>query len=396
MTHYFQLNSISILASIKDILSCLCDSSPNGKIVKRLTRLNVLNQAVSLASKKNLLMEIEQDMHDALFVRYQEEEDNIRQKAMDENNAVHFSMEDLQEFNIVTSYLYSEGRTIKFFAKSDPDPNDPRKILEKSLTDAVNEDITIYRYGCEILSVIEKKISQHEQLKHLYDAHKIVVELKGGVAQKLSLNHYIDNVLVGFGKYKQTDSEIVTLKKNATIAYGPGDNDTTILIDPDIDEFNQVHKIVVTLIENVLNEYSQSIAPDGCRSSWLNRIFRIKNIQCRGNNIVVVRSKKRPFQIHDNNVCIYKISDRNPLYVYPSVNKSLHFLNSQAGGGITSFVLLRLKACFKSEDFCGPASAEILDISVPCRDDAKLIEYFTLPNEEKMLMTVKILIPSVS
>ncbi len=398
MTLYLQLNSISILASIKDILSCLRSATPKGKFVKRLTRLNVLNQSVALASKKNLLTSLEQDMHDKLLVYFKEGEDAMRQKAKEEQNFGEFSMEDLQKFRKVTRYRWTQGRTIQFFDKGIPDPNDPHRVLEKSLTDAVNEDMTIYRYGCEILAVIETKISQHEQLKYLYDDHKIVVELKGGVAQKLSLDYYIDHVLIGIGKYKKTDREIIELKKTAAIAYGPGDNDTTILIDPTIGEgeFNRVHEIVIQLVKNVLDKYSKSITLDGCRSTWLDRIFRITDIECRGNNIDVYQSKKHPFQVHDGGDYICKISDRNSLPVYSSLNRSLRFTISEKNNEITSFILLRLKACFQSEDFCGSANAEILDISVPRHDDAQLIKYFDLPDEERMLMTVKILIPSIS
>lgn len=338
IAYHFRLNSISILGSIKDIISGLHGSVLNGKFVQRLGQLGVLNQVIFLASQKDLLTHPEEEMHRHLRERYLQEGMNLKKELAEEKNSHLIPGPDIEK-------------------KTDESPDNNGKNVS-------------YKNGCELLAVIENKISQHDKLKYFYNNHRIICKINGEVATGLMLEYYINHVLVGFGKYKQTDPEIIELKKNATAVYYSGSNDATILIDPRINEieFEQIYKIIVELIKDTMNEYDKAIT-NNC-TSWLNPMFHMENL---------------------SSILIY--AD-----VSFHMNLSSHEINHR-GDAVTSCRLFRLSGKYTFNSDCISSidiHTGILELSMPHRNDTASRVYFDLPDEKKMLLITKILISGAS
>jgi len=350
--HHFRLNSISILGSIDEIVSLIvawdrifdCQyisaSSINEKFIHQIAQLEVLNRTISLALKKGLLTNLEENIHKNLYKKYQ-----------------------LGCINLQKSFDYAYGEYKEHFVNFQKE-----KIKRNTIDyDYFKVRIKIYKESCKLLAVIENNISQHDMLKYYYNNRKIICTLKGEIATYLSLEYYINYVLVGFGKYKQIDQEIIKLKKNINATYDSiMGSDAVILIDPNINdvEFKQIHETILTIIDKTLKDYSKS-TPCDC-VSWLNSGIA-KDLMPPGTILNLSSSKKE-------------------LY------------NKGIGALITSTSLFYISGRYNIKVLINNNASmlDMLVLSIPHRNDTVLNSYFNSSDKKKMLMVSEISILSTS
>lgn len=394
-TNGFSLNNISMIGTIKDLVQCLYEGPVKYK--KRAIRLSVAIEVLRTAERHKFLTEIENtilndvDNEFTMFTKeclelINEEESKkkhtySRKKLLNQKYVFELNDDGMQIFDIDTFEL-----------------NNPLSIFEKKLTDTVNSDVSIYGYGCIILRSIEDAIRDDPDMSDYYKHYHILVHLKGGMAQRLSLLNFVEYELTRFGGYKKDDPIIEYLLDRINTYFTPGDNDTSIYIDPNLlpNTFDFITQRVLCIIRNILEYFAENIALDKKYATWYNQIFKTTKIRCLDTStdiydvFTVSPGHKKSFCVESYNShqnIINTTGDDRAMFW--SINHTLKFdkQNDRFGAYKTSFILCRIKACFQT--IFGLTGAEILDISMPRQDDLKLRKFYAIPAEELSFMLKK-------
>ncbi len=228
-----------------------------------------------------------------------------------------------------------------------------KKVIEAELTSRLNSDLTLYCITAGIASRIFKRVARHSIFAPLVRDRSIIFVHKGGIAQRLVL-------LESYPKHRQ---EIETY-----FGYG-GDNDCNILVDPELEDYHPIRSLLVQYV------YQQMMALVGAFSCGTTdvRAKHIESIQIGNLEIPVTPTMRQHFKINP-------VSESCPLLnlsvmkcgVYTSYNDSLEFRDEISR--LCHFTLLRYKKAFQVGNRV--LGAELLDISIPHRDEDKAVEHF--------------------
>lgn len=411
MNKFVCLNNTSPLGTCKDLMDCLIEGPTKYK--KRAIRLGIVFDILRTANRYGILTEIEKKImlaFDNDFTSFAKEcTELIRQEELQKQSSYSFKKltDQIEEMARLVN-LNPKGMQV--FSKDDYEPNSPLRMLEKVLTDAINHSdfkffqngqsckgvsAGVYNYGCIILKLVEKTIKNDRRLaKYCVDGN-ILVQLKGGMAQRLCLFDYIENVMMQSGGCARDDPMIEYLLNRIDKYFGAGDNDSCIYINPRLSkrEFDFIIDSIIRIIEKILEYLTNETTQDGKFVHWYKKIFEIDQINCfdfgtQQNDIFSVKPGfKKSFRVESynshQNVINTTGKARNTFW---STNHTLSFDKKYR----TSFVLCRWKACLQTT--CGSVCAELLDISIPRQDDHKLLKFCSTPKEEIPFMFSKLLV----
>ncbi len=243
---------------------------------------------------------------------------------------------------------------------TDQDENDNiKKLLSSSLTNALNSDLSLYIATSCIANKIVKRISKHSVFGPLFSHKRIVFVAKGGVAQRLSLLNAFANC-----------SDLV--KKIDTAFSLGGDNDTNILVDPQLPDYDNVRQLLVDFVYHCMVEYATRLSATIVEGKA--KAVTQVSIPCVDGNLTVgVQAVGR------HNFKIYNTGDVSCLDidicksgVYTTSNDTLLFTDEI--GRRRHFTLLRYKKAVQVHN--RTIGAELLDISIPHKDENKYAETF--------------------
>lgn len=229
-----------------------------------------------------------------------------------------------------------------------------KKFVDAELTKLINIDHRIYTESTQCFCELEAAIKTHPKFAQLYSEKKIIPHLKGSVAARLVLQE----------KYPQFSTEIQKL-------FAPGgDNDTNILIDPSLENFDEVHSSLCEFVQEFLQHKAAQL---NIQSLVLEKAKTIESItlHCSENEDVhlpISASERNNFHILFNAGQQQLVKDDNRGIIHCTRNSTLKFLDHI--GRQQHFELIRLKVAY--ETLTGkPFAAEFLDVAIPYRDDEK-------------------------
>jgi len=253
-----------------------------------------------------------------------------------------------------------------------------KKEVEDILTKRINNHtLDMYHINLLLFRNIVKKC--REQFNG-----GIIYMLKGGISLGITLMEHIDDIDIGHRD---------TFIKQVKILCGKGDNDTSILIDPSIKNYDYVHHT----ISNIINDEFESFIHDSCYAlmrteitnnskSVLNENFvgelLTKNQQMRdlcdikgehGEFKEAVSSSLEISTLENCNMCLTQTNEKT--HIFKSVNTTLKFIR---GEKITCFDLYRTKLAFKIGEI--KIMSELLDISLVRKSDSTVRSYFKKNN----------------
>lgn len=223
---------------------------------------------------------------------------------------------------------------------------DKKQEVKAFLTAISHHRSKLYRATTMITSEISRVIGEDAFLGPLLHASQIMVLVKGSQAQKICLKaHFQDHS-------EQIDH-----------MYGiDGDNDISIMIDPTLANFNQVHNDVCACVKRVLRLFRHT---DDCRriETFLHNIF---------DDTLYELSGRRDF-VMEGSADAVPIEEGIPHLLFISHAKKWEFRNG-------SFALIRFMASYTHDGH--RVSSELLDVSIPypadkTLDDYKLFRYGT-------------------
>ena len=247
-----------------------------------------------------------------------------------------------------------------------------KKSVESILTSNLANLDGIYSLTCNFFKKIIKtifsnndkidkidKIDKFHNLSYSTDTNliinhirnnDIIFELKGGMASKMLM-------------------KIITIDphKNIDKVFSNGDNDTTILINPALPNFDQIHNIICTRMHTAMKMLSDKFFAKLGRYVKQIEMFGLKIADRKFNLCHTKVCGFRGTNCVDKHVLVYDEArnikvQRNELRIFDQVGCYHHF------------ELLRLKLPFKclERTICG----ELLDISVPYKDECVLKHAF--------------------
>lgn len=316
------ISCVSPLQIFDDLKDCVTSSST--KVQKRLNRLRVLC----------ILLKIDPDV----FISHL--------KVCEEKN-INPSIESIKKF--INRPLPNNSSEIIIFDK-EPVDDSIKKLLESILTSKLNSDLMLYKITCGIVRRLMNSANRHSILGPLIKRKQLILVHKGGVAQRLVL----------LNKYPEHE-EIIKQAFNLG-----GDNDTNIYIDPNIDNYEEIHKLTTDFVWDFLlkniNRFTQ-----GTVNKYADNI---KEIMILGESFPVKSVFRNNFRINTaNDICEqqHMIIQGSKQGVFATRNDTLEFKDEV--GRLCKFSLLRYKKAFQiGERILG---AEILDISIPHRAEEK-------------------------
>lgn len=234
-----------------------------------------------------------------------------------------------------------------------------KKAVESILTANLSNFNDMYYITCNFF----KRIIAHmfgsldeDLLKLIYyiNNNDIIFELKGGMSSKMLM--------------KITTNNTEEIEK----VFSNGDNDTSILINPQLSNFKEIHKLICTRLHDSMKSLTNDFF-----SELVNHVKQIED------NGLVIGKDKFPlkhtpvsgfygFDNDDKHILIYDEArplkvQRNELRIFDQVSCLHHF------------ELLRLKMPFRclNRIICG----ELLDISIPYQDECVLADVFDGRNQ---------------
>jgi len=301
-----------------------CITSSNTKVEKRLQRLRVVC----------MLMGIEPDIYISHLKICEEESPKV-------------TLEEVQNF-LSRPLPLPDSQTILF--DHEPGDDKAKKLVESQLTSKLNSDLTLYKITCGIVSRLFCKIKRHPIFRELVKNKQIILVHKGGIAQRLVL----------LSEYPEHEELI---KKY--FGFG-GDNDCNFIIDPLLENYEEIYKILVDFIwDFIMKEV------DGFSYGVVNAYASAFNsIELFGEKFKVTLAERHHFVISNpNESIVYPHMDinQNAQTVFATKNETLSFLDEK--NRLCKFTLERFKKAFKvGERLVG---AEILDISISHKDETK-------------------------
>lgn len=237
-----------------------------------------------------------------------------------------------------------------------PPPDVIKKSVESMLTSKLSSMPQMYNITCKFFKRIISKIFEVKNDNHLdvmklislVQNNQIVFELKGGMALRSLMG-----MLEVSTERREEIKEIFSFS----------DNDTSILIDPDLENFDEIHNKLCILIHDAMkelvNEFMEDLyeAINKIEHSTLDigkRSYKLKHTLISGfrgfvneDKHILIFDEKRPIKVQ-----------RNELLFYDHVECLHHF------------DLLRLKLPFNcaNRTICG----ELLDITIPRKNECVL------------------------
>lgn len=244
-----------------------------------------------------------------------------------------------------------------------------KKAVEAVLTYELNSDLTLYYETCIIANKIVRKIQKHPLFGPFFDDKRIIFVHKGGIAQRISL-------LSKFPEYKEEIEEAFNLG---------GDNDCNIIVDPQLVDYERtrsllvqfVHECMLKLVKRftkgIAETKAKSISQITLSSGEESMVVPVKSIK-RNNFNIYTKSTSVSSSSGDESEGVPSVLDVTGLKggVYVTSNDTLKFRDEI--GRICHFTLLRYKKGFKIGN--RHVGAELLDISIPHRDESKACENF--------------------
>ncbi len=229
-----------------------------------------------------------------------------------------------------------------------------KKTLEALLTASLNNDMVLYLATSEIAVKIVKRLSNHSIFGPLLRDKKIVFVHKGGIAQRLSL-------LQSFPQY---EDEILSAFNLG------GDNDCTIIVDPVLPCYNFIRSLLVGYVRHCMIEFVSRFSEGPVNQ----KAYEIRSIEFESIKIDVQPVNRKNFQIYETGGVSYMDIDVYTLTngVYTTSNDTLNFIDEV--GRICHFTLIRYKRSFQVGNRV--IGAELLDISIPHKDEEKASEKF--------------------
>jgi len=324
-------------AHILHDLSDMVVTSPN-KVTKRLNRLRVVCRA----------MKIDPEAWIATL------------KLAEEKNMT-ITLDEINEY-ITREQSQDYEETIEF-GTGDVDDR-VKKTIEAALTAGLNRDLTLYKITTGVMRRIWSRICKHYIFAPLVKSRDLLLVHKGGIAQRLVLLQHFPELSDEIKQY---------------FGFG-GDNDVNLLLNPAFPEFESYHKVLVEFVHaNML-----SLVGTFSNGNVATLAKKVKTI--RPADLVdldVVPAMRNHFKIYDSvdgnhlgynkgSVVSYMDTSIVKSSVVVSNNDTLMFHDEV--GRLAHFTLLRYKQSFRvGTALCG---AELLDIAIPHRDEAKMINSY--------------------
>lgn len=233
-----------------------------------------------------------------------------------------------------------------------------KRMIEAALTSALNHNLDVYTAMLEHTSAIIDLIRYHPFLGPYFAAGDIKFLHKGGIATRIVL----------LREFPHRREEICE-----KFALG-GDNDCTIIINPALDNFDEVHARVVTVVHVYMSSHVDEAASAAERAAEV-----ADEVVLLGMHFGIRPSHRGNFKIRNNGTA--KFREPGEKSVYYTYNDALDFNNC---GVHSHFTLMRWKHAFEFDLTIGapfaetsrPFGAEMLDISVSHRDDYKASMHF--------------------
>jgi len=202
------------------------------------------------------------------------------------------------------------------------------------------------------MSSLIRRISNHSIFEPLFKEKKIIIVHKGSIAQRLVLLHH-------FPRHKQSIDQY--------FKYG-GDNDCAVLVDPNLEQYDQIRSFLVSYIVSFMVEKVGSFSCGDVET----RAKEITSITIGNLTLPVKPVSWNHFKIHSDGDVTFMDTAITKDSVFVSNNNALTFKDD--AGRTTHFTLLRYKKAFQ----VGKAivSAKLLDIAIPHKDDLKYLHDF--------------------
>lgn len=214
-----------------------------------------------------------------------------------------------------------------------------KQTLEALLTAKLNSNLKIYEVSYNIFVRLLKRIENDHRFGPLFLQKKLIPVCKGGIAARLVL----------LAKYPNFAADI-----EKSFGLG-GDNDCMLLLDPTLENFEDIHQSLTVFVQ----EFLFQIAGPFAQGIVKQQADKIKSISVDDTVIDVSSCERHAFTIVDGNM-MHQHEDQFK-GIFTTRNDTLDFNNTD--GSRCKFSLIRLKKAFKiGQKVLG---AEILDISIP-------------------------------
>lgn len=314
------MNFISLEYLVKDLEWLVENCSL--KVSKRLKRLEILYEILGQDTSKINHMKI------------------LKEKKIEYNKP------DIDEFLANTGDTFRKTIKLPTIAKDDY----VKKLFESELTSMLNQNLRVYELSYKIFSRLVNKLKRHNIFGKLIAQRKLIYVLKGSVAARLVL-------LAKFPQQKKKIDEAFKLG---------GDNDCAIILDPDLENYDELHTQLSDLIYKFMLDIS------GCSSHGiiLQEAKKIKSVKIDDQCYDVKECEKHSFYINDGK--LENIFWHNKKIIV-SRNDNIEFYGDN-GVDFYNFGLIRLKKAFTI--LGKKVSAEILDIAIIRRKQVNYREHF--------------------
>ena len=324
---------VSPIQILHDLTDCL--TTVNTKIAKRLARLKVVCKCVG----------IDADQY-------------ISHLVIQKEIGVNISADEIEEYCLRAKINNTEEIVT---LNNSPKDETVKKAIEAALTSSLNSDTLLYSQACIISNIFVERVRHHSVFGPLFNDKRIIFVYKGGIAQRISL----------LSVYPQYSEDI---KK--VFGYG-GDNDCTFLVDPQLPNYTAIRQLLVDYIHHCMLEYATRFS-DIVRE----KSESITSVKVGKNLVNVEAIVRENFKLYNSPIQGGDTSPRSislefdtyskPDVVYTTSNDTLKFTDQI--GRLCSFTLLRYKKAYQVGNRV--IGAELLDISIPHREETKASETF--------------------
>lgn len=258
-------------------------------------------------------------------------------------------------------------------ALSGTNDDSAKKAVEAALTSAFNarSDLGPYNVASKLMLKIWHAVASHPRLASLVEERDILLIFKGGIAQRLMLTAVFPDHTEAIHK-----------------AFGlGGDNDCGIMINPSLPDYDNVRRLVISVVHTQTIILSQFALGESTLLDAANDVVEITPTE--GLKLSVVPAARKHFAINPTDSTIRYFPCESELY---SSSNELDFLDggkqqpvvcsSKPKPRVCDFKLIRIKRAFEviyTQDtqtgpvtYYAPASAELLDIAISGKRDGKL------------------------